>query len=190
MFDLPGWCPTEKARDMRELILATRPAVCVEIGVFGGASLIPTAEALRDAGGGVVYGVDPWTTEAALEGDHDRDSSDWWAREDMLAAYVACMTAITSRGLWPYVRILAGPSQCVASAIFGIDILHIDGNHSEIASCRDVYYYLPRVRPGGYVWMDDTDWRTTQKAAGLLRASCEVVTDRGRYRLYQLVKVG
>jgi len=55
----------------------------------------------------------------------------------------------------------------------GIDILHIDGCHSEEASVRDVKLYIPQMNYGAYVWFDDASWPTTQKAIGLLRESYE-----------------
>ena len=66
-----------------------------------------------------------------------------------------------------------------------IDILHIDGNHSELASVRDVTTWLPRVKSGGYIWFDDTNWATTQRAIALLYVSCEVVKDVGDCRLFR-----
>jgi hypothetical protein len=58
-----------------------------------------------------------------------------------------------------------------------IDILHIDGNHSEEKSVRDVLLWSSSVSPLGAVVMDDTDWQTTQKAVKLLDVLFNKVDD-------------
>lgn len=184
---LKGWCPPEKAAAMAALVVAERPRVCVEIGVFGGRSLAATAIALREAGGGVVYGIDPWDTAAAVEGLTDPTDRDWWGREDLADAYRSCCEGITRLGLWPWVRLLCGRSLTMAGAFApgSIDVLHIDGNHSVRAAVSDVLAYADLLRPGGWVWVDDSDWSSVRPALALLEETCRLVTDAGRWRLYR-----
>ena len=66
-----------------------------------------------------------------------------------------------------------------------IEMLTIDGNHSELASCRDVRLYLPMVVSGGIVIADDTDWPTTQKAVEMLKAECDTIGGDGHYTIFQ-----
>jgi len=42
--------------------------------------------------------------------------------------------------------------------IESIDIIHIDGNHDEEYVTKDIQLYLPLVKKGGYIIMDDTTW--------------------------------
>lgn len=193
---LPGWCSRTKARKMMELIQAAKPDVVVEIGVFGGRSLLPQALALRDNGRGVIYGIDPYTTTAATEGTFTADPGGkaWWERAEMLATVrKACLNGIQDHGLWPWVKIIETQSDHVCS-MFGtesIDILHIDGNHTPEVSLRDVHNYLPRVKRGGYVWMDDTDLASTADAIHELDKACALMIDHPReggiaaWRLYR-----
>jgi hypothetical protein len=58
---------------MAALIRREKPSVVVEIGVFGGRSLVPQALALRENKQGVVYGIDPYTAAAATEGEFTSD---------------------------------------------------------------------------------------------------------------------
>jgi cephalosporin hydroxylase len=44
---IPGWCCREKAERMMDVVYETKPEICVEIGVFGGSSIYPTASALK-----------------------------------------------------------------------------------------------------------------------------------------------
>ena len=46
--------------------------------------------------------------------------------------------------------------------------MHLDGNHSELLSCRDVELWAPLVAENGYILFDDSSWPTTQAAQQLL----------------------
>lgn len=187
---LHGWCPPEKADELRRLVREHRPALCVEIGVFGGKSLIPIAEALRDNGGGTVYGIDPWTKDAALEGGAGgAEHAEWWSNMDLEAIYRDFTEAVVDRGLSEQVTTLRMTAQKAAHqfAASSIGLLHIDGNHSEATSVRDVRTWLPKVQPGGWVVMDDTGpaWPTTTKAVAILGAECDLIRDWGDWRVYR-----
>jgi predicted O-methyltransferase YrrM len=193
-----GWCTVEKALAMADLIYETRPQLVIELGVFGGRSLIPQAMALKTNGHGHIYGIDPWKKEACLEGANDKENDEWWEKLDLEAVFLSCMDFIWSSGLDPWCSVIRAKSEHVVGllpikekvgiedvATNPIDILHIDGNHSEVASTRDVELWLPRVRRGGHIWLDDTDWATTKKAVDLLTAACDVVKDVGTCRLFR-----
>lgn len=188
-----GWLTPEVAHAMEELILATQPDVVVEIGVFAGLSLIHTAKALRANGHGVVYGIDPWRKEDAIKGLGTMEDPSFWDRIDLDAVHYDCMRAIWDRGLEDYVIIVRATSQ-VAAQLFTfqrrdeidvIDILYIDGGHSEGTSCLDVELYLPCVKSGGHIWFDDADWASTQKAVDMLKSQCNWKKDLGHCHLYQ-----
>ena len=53
-----------------------------------------------------------------------------------------------------------------------IDILHVDGNHTQDIALGDVQMYLPKVKKGGYIWLDDANWETTHLAREFLFANC------------------
>ncbi len=184
---LPGWCPREKALLMASLVLRERPAVVVEIGVFGGRSLLPMALACKDQSHGLVYGIDPWANAAALEGTQLEKDAVWWKREDLRAVRRTFFAAVESYGVADHVRILEASSASVAAAFEpgSIDMLHIDGNHSEEVSERDGKAYLPRVRSGGWVWVDDTDGGAIGKLLAAVEVCCGLVQDYGKYRLYR-----
>jgi predicted O-methyltransferase YrrM len=184
---LHGWCTIEKASAMAELVLTEKPALCVEIGVFGGRSLIAQALALCHNDSGVIYGIDPWDTASTIEGEHAPKSSAWWSNVNMPMIHAHCMKAIGDFGVWKPTRIIAARAERVAGVFTdqSIDILHIDGNHSELASVRDLDTYWPKVRPAGWIWFDDTDWRTTAKAVHWLNENAETIKDVKTCRLYR-----
>lgn len=183
---MEGWLTPERGVEMAELILQTKPGIVVEIGVFGGRSLIAQALALKSNGAGRIYGIDAWKPAAALEGENEANKQWWSSNVDLHHIHRLATEAIWNYGLDEYAVLLRGHSQfCCELFIGGIDILFIDGNHSEPASCRDVELYLPMVIQGGHIWFDDCDWPTTQKALAMMNAQCDLIKDAGSYRLYR-----
>lgn len=167
--DLPGWCVLEKRRLISSLVYREKPRVVVEIGVFGGSSLIPMAHALRQnvrdqpEGAdhrGMVYGIDPWDSTAAdcYNDAGEKANAGWWESVNLLDVYVGLCQRLTNDNLWPFVSLLKGKAGDFAGRFYLIDILHIDGNHDRASVLHDVKNYVPCVKDGGYVIMDDTQW--------------------------------
>ena len=184
---LEGWLDVARGHEMAELIIDTKPDVVVEIGVFGGRSLIAQAFGLRENNKGKIYGIDPWKVETAVEHFQDEKNNEWWRKNITLEdIHKGCMRAIWDHHLDPWVVILRAASQNVYQLFpDNIDILYVDGNHSEVSSTRDVENFVPRVKSGGYVFMDDCDWPTTQKAVVIIETMCDLVKNSGNYRLYK-----
>ncbi len=184
-----GWCSQEKAINFIDLVLEVKPKVCVEIGVFGGASLFPVASTLKFLDQGVVYGIDPWDNAENLRQFDPADTTNinWWKKVNFNSIYTSFRKLFKKYGLDDYVITLIMPSQSATGAIKDIDILYIDGCHSEHGFIIDVLLYLPKVRSGGYIWMNDTLWEQSQEAIGLLLLQCEVVKliDNGNCILFK-----
>lgn len=176
-----GWCTHEKAEKMMDLIFDTHPQVCVEIGVFGGSSIYPTASALKYLGSGVVYAIDPWSREECLKGYAPTDPNYiWWNQVDQEKIYQGFEAMLQRFELTPYSKTLRMTSR-EALAQFedeSIDILHIDGNHTEQIALADAKMFLPKVKKGGYIWFDDANWKSTNKATMYLNEHC--VLDENR----------
>jgi predicted O-methyltransferase YrrM len=174
-----GWAWLDKAMTLARYVETERPECVVELGIFGGRSMLPMALQAKDNGRGVVFGIDPWTHAAALEGEHKKADSDWWAKIDLERIMLRFMGQIINLGLIDVAVPIRATSQAVAG-IFppaSIGLLHIDSNHSELASLRDIALYLPKVRPGGIVVLDDLGWETNQAAVKALDSRCETIQD-------------
>ncbi len=183
---MDGWTTPERACEMVDHILETKAKVCVDIGVFAGRSTIAMGFAARELQNSHVYGIDPWKIDSAVEGDNVEDNAKWWKeRANLEQMHWQCVHMIWSHRLDPWVTIIRNGSQYVHQLFPVIDFLNIDGNHTEIASCRDVELYLPKVRSGGFVMADDSDWSTTQKAMSMIGEQCELVNDNGKARTYR-----
>lgn len=189
---LEGWCSKTKAAAFIDLIIETKPDVCVEIGVFGGSSLYPTASALKYLGNGIAIGIDPWDKIECikyLDPIEDAEHLKWWGSLNIHYIYQSLCNMLRKQKLEDYVKIIKATSEKALSMIGEkeIDILYLDGNHSEFCSTQDVKLYLPKVRTGGYIWMNDTLWKERQDAVDLLVEGCDVIRliDNGNCILFK-----
>lgn len=191
-----GWCTQAKAESLARHVLSHKPAVCVEIGVFAGRSLFAIALALRHNQNGHVLGIDPWSPKASVEGfQHDPPNREWWTKCDHSYIYGEFMRVLHDLKLESWVDTLTCTSE-QALAILTIiqrryapkfiDLLHIDGNHSEKQALFDVEHYVPLVMPGGTVFFDDCDWTTTKLAQNLLNQLCDQVEMVGTCGIFKV----
>ena len=188
-----GWMESARAIEMADLVRAVQPDTIVEVGVFGGRSLIAQALALKEIGKGKIYGIDSWKKEDALEGEQ-KANRDWWEHNvDLHSIHRGLMESIWRLGLDDYVVIIRASSHRVPKLFpGGIQILNLDGNHSEAASLRDAKLYVPQLNTNGYVWIDDMDWQdesghnTTKKAVDYITSECVKVrvSADGHYGLF------
>lgn len=183
-----GWCTPEKAQVLFDLILKSNSQFTVELGVFGGRSLIPMGLAHKEKQSGVVIGIDAWCASASLEGVNDKANDDWWKDIDYKAIKQSCIDAIDANDLWEFCETLHMRSKTFGALIGKevIDILHQDSNHSEATTCMEVELFAPLIRAGGYWISDDTDWKTTQKAQALLIAKgFDVYSEFNTYKIFR-----
>ena len=157
MDQLTGWCTKAKASVLMDIILKTKPETIVEIGVWGGKSLVPMACALRANGKGKIYGIDPWDNQASIQGSKNEENKAWWGSIDHSAIYRGLTQKIAEFNLEPYIELIIGASADVVP-IFEIEVLHIDGNHSNETSLGDVLKWVPLVKHGGWIIFDDINW--------------------------------
>jgi len=170
MEQLEGWCTPFKASILIDLIFKVKAQTIVEIGVWGGKSLIPMAYALKALGQGTAIGIDPWSNiESAkgMTGAHE----EWWVSIDHAMIYQGLVQKISQFQLENNILLLKCTSKA-APTIKNIDVLHIDGNHSDATSFFDVKKWVPLVKTGGFIIFDDMTWGTTTRAVQWLDAHC------------------
>lgn len=178
--NLAGWCPVPKGQRMARLVMegaalfpeAHAGPLCVELGVFGGRGVIAMGLAVKHLLGdhGAVHGIDPFSVDAALEGQNSSQNQKWWSEVDYAKILAGAVAAINGLGLHG-VKLILRKSEDVAGdyADGSIDVLHIDGNHSVEVSRKDVALWAPKVRPEGFIVFDDTNWETTKPAQNDMR---------------------
>lgn len=166
-----GWCTPEKACVLADLIIEKNISTVVEVGIFGGRSIIPMAMAIKEKGLGHVWGVDPWIMEAVFEGDNGKENDEWWGQQDLDQIYQGFVEEVFRSGVGRECRWLRcrGEEATKFFADGSIQLFHLDSNHSELASCRDVELWHRKLAPKSFWVLDDADWPTQQKAIGLIK---------------------
>jgi predicted O-methyltransferase YrrM len=176
-----GWCSEQKGAFLVSLILEAKPDRIVEIGVYGGKSLVPMACALQANRKGIIFGVDPWDSVESVKELREEANVGFWERLDHGKIKRTLMTNIRKFNLQQHVQLIEKTSEAT-SPISDIGLLHIDGNHSDAASYFDVCKWGPLVKSGGYIILDDMTWcekgvYTTARAAEWLDANCTKLTE-------------
>jgi len=177
---LMGWCSPVKAATLAGAVLALRPEVILEIGVFGGSSFIPMAMAAREVGRGIVYGIDPWDAKASADGQiNPADQAYWSKQETHDVVYNDFMGRIQELNLGPFINIQRVKSDD-ADVPNGVGFWHLDGNHSDQA-IKDVDKFAPKCLRGALCFADDCQWT----GGGVLRAVAKLKS-MGWQELYTL----
>jgi predicted O-methyltransferase YrrM len=169
---IEGWMDQAKGEVLADLVITHRPQIVVEVGVFGGRSLFAQAFALRENGMGIIWGIDPWSLDAALEGDIGEANAKWWTENiNIEDIYLGFIRGVLEFQLTKWVRWVRERAE-VAAPLFkdkSVDMCHIDGNHSELCSCRDVMVWHRKLKPGGMLVMDDVQWDSVSRAIQLVQ---------------------
>lgn len=166
-----GWCTIEKAHKLIDIVEESNPILLVELGVFGGKSLLPMAMATKQKGNnGKVIGIDAWAVPASLEGTNDEANDKWWANINYDDMFNYTTTLMQTHGVSNIVELWRTRSVDCASRFLdeSIDVLHQDSNHSEEVTTAEVELYWSKVKKGGVWIFDDTNWPTTKSAQTLL----------------------
>jgi len=188
-----GWCSAEKSEWLAEWIAANNPRRIVEIGVFGGRSLLVMGLALKqqaDDGScrnGYALGIDPYDPTYAIEEDLDPANREWWNTVDMEPIYQGALALLCKHEVTKFAGIVRSSAEQIAKLFphESLDLVHVDGCHSETASCRDVKTWFPLLRHGGVMVLDDTDWPSVRAAKELLDKYGVLILNGGTWCVYE-----
>jgi len=185
MKQLEGWCSEKKASILIDYILTVKPDKIVEIGVFGGKSLIPCAMALKANNRGKIYGIDPWDLNASIQGMLNTNNISWWSSINHENIRRGLLGKIDQFDLKNRVELIQTTSQN-ANPIQDIDILHLDGNHSSNFSYTDIIKWVPLVKVGGLILFNDMNWvenevLTTAQAIEWLNTNCHKIAEFNQF---------
>jgi predicted O-methyltransferase YrrM len=184
-----GWCTEEKARWLAALVTKRRVTSALEIGVFGGKSLLPIAAAMT-CRGGVAYGVEPWSREVSIAEPTSIHNDLWWTSVDMRVVKSKFYVAVARLGLASQVRMLELSSdeaqRVLAEKRF--QLIHIDGSHAPGQSLRDVKQWSPLLSTGGVLVLDDVCWPSLKDARAFVEDRFKLLEIRhdaeGSYAAY------
>ena len=179
---IEGWCTEEKALKMIEYI-NDDTKLCVELGVFGGKSLLPIAMKCK----GKVIGIDAWNKDSSLSGENDIENNNWWATIDYEYMYTYTLNLMKKYNCNNVELYRTNSSDAIQYfENESIDFLHQDSNHSELISCNEVNLYYNKVKKNGIWVFDDVNWETTKKAQELLvNYGYTEIYNHGNWKIYK-----
>jgi len=184
--DCVGFCDIQKIQGMSNFIQTRNLKTYVEIGVYGGKSLLPNAYVMKTLGPGfLAIGIDPWTVEDAMQTLQDEATTtrinEGTKTIDFDQVYNNVVSIINKYDMQDYCKLIRKKSSDAISEIDTIDLLHIDGNHGTQAVIEDFEKYFPKIRSGGLIWFDDVHhtWPTVVAATEHIKKYCPVVEHVG-----------
>lgn len=186
--DVGGGSSLTKALVVGDLIVRHDVRTLVEIGVYRGRFLLPAAVVLRDLERGPAIGIDPYAAKEAAQRDLAADRPDvaetveeWVASLDWDGLHRDVLAAIDAFELDAVCVVDRRPSEEAAADLNAqsIDLVHIDGNHDRRHVETDLELYLPKLRSGGLVVIDDLTWAGVSAAVAARSDQLELL-----YRLY------
>jgi hypothetical protein len=182
--DFGGGCSVSKGYLMAWLIRKYQITSSLDIGVYRGRSLISQAVAHQEYTDGMAYGVDPWIDSEARENDNPdlREAINKFIDTTNFSAIYEGVAALILKLNLGQNCTLVRATSCDAIRYFErkritFGLIHIDGNHDSDRVMEDISLYLPRLRRGGFILMDDVSWDS-------IKFAYAVVAKRF-YRIYQ-----
>lgn len=147
-----------------DLVALLKPAILVELGVDRGESFFAFCQATVEHDTGTrCFGVDTWRGDRHA-GDYDETT----------------FSQVSGHNEANYKSTLIRSSFDDALTRFGsdsIDVLHLDGLHTEAAVRHDLDSWLPKLRPGGILLLHDVNVRS--KGFGVWKVWAEL-QEKGR----------
>jgi predicted O-methyltransferase YrrM len=183
---LEGWTFEDKSKYLYDLVLETKPEVVVEVGVWKGLSLASFCAASLDHPC-KVFAVDPWSEAAMDENGYGKNLGE--RQWELDSIYNSFLRNFRHLELDANLRVMRETSWDGSFRFSNdsIDILHLDGAHTEWDSCRDVIAWTPRIKRGGYFIMDDANWETMKLVQELIQFKFDHLTylENGKTRVYK-----
>lgn len=146
LYDVGAWTP--HLHFAYDLVAALKPRVLVELGVDRGESYFAFCQsAAENKTGTRCFGVDTW------RGDQHAGSYD-----ETTFAQVSAHNRTNYEAFSTLIR-ASFEDALEKFETDSIDLLHVDGLHTESASRHDIDSWMPKVRPGGIILLHDVDVR-------------------------------
>ena len=149
MYGVGAW--TSHLHFAYDLVATFKPEVLVELGVDRGESYFAFCQsAVENQTGTRCFGIDTWRGDQQAGGYDETTFAE--VAEHNRAHYEKFSTLVRT-----------GFDEALGQfAPDSIDVLHIDGLHTEAAVRHDVDSWLPLLRPGGILLLHDVDVRTKE----------------------------
>lgn len=172
---MAGWCDPRKGIELANLVIRERPQKIAEVGVFEGKSTLAMAHACKLNGSGTVYAIDSWKREDCID-DESNANQEWWSKLDLDQHYANFVSHAVRADVVKQIQFCRMSSWDASRHLPDVDMVHIDANHAEWPSTSDVVNWLPKLKVGGYIVMDDVNWDSTQTALKFVLKRCSFIS--------------
>jgi len=173
---LAGWCDPGKAQKLYELVTDNSIDSIIDVGVFEGKSTFALAFACRKRGRGKVYAVDSWSLDCCSEGLGESDLK-FWTELDIAGFMLQFFRKALEFDLLRWIYPIRLNSRLASLALPEAGLIHLDANHSEYPSTSDVICWLPKLKSGGFLVMDDTHLASVGTSLKLAQEYCDVIDE-------------
>ena len=180
--DFGGGCSYEKALTMAAFIKEFNIDASADIGVYRGRSLFPQAIAHQNYTGGIAFGIDPFTNEAAVQNDNPvlKERLDNFIKTtNFNKIYSQVKEIIVNTKLSQNCKLIREKSEDAIEFFIGNNIkfglVHIDGNHDTEFVLMDVLNYVPLVKKGGIILVDDISWESVKPGLEAMNKKCHFI---------------
>lgn len=176
---ISGWFSPNKAEKLMEFIVKKKPQHCVEIGAFAGATTYQIAKTLFFLQRGIVYAIDAWDSEVAMEGLTGEKTIEWWKSLNMEILHQQFQTIFLKTPLEKHCRSIRAKAELAVSSFkdHSIDFLYIDGNDSEKWNLETIKLYFPKVKEGAYICLNRARLPCKNKTTAFLMNTCSWLRD-------------
>jgi hypothetical protein len=168
-YKIRGWFkpkkyPLEKEEWYLDRIKDIKGGTVVEVGVFGGASLLTILDLCKE-NGNKVFGIDPWELLTFYNGTElvGKELADY---RNVMKGHRENLEYVIGDIGYDHVELIQEFS-IPASDRFedeSIDLLYLDGNHSYKEVVKDLNAWLPKIKKGSSIIGDDWGWKTVRRA--------------------------
>jgi glycosyltransferase involved in cell wall biosynthesis/SAM-dependent methyltransferase len=191
--DFGGGCSLAESFLISHLILEHNLKNYVEIGIYRGRSFFAAAYTTKLLAG-MAYGIDPYDDENPdafdLEDSFQKDSNAFLALSNLGQIYDEVLKL---RDEWDFTNtsMIIRENSIIAVNYFrrnkiSVDMLHINRNLNTKQVLKDIELYLPFIRSGGFVVIDDVNVDTTTPAVNFLKRKFDIVFNNGQFAIFSV----
>jgi hypothetical protein len=165
----------------------------LDLGVYYGKSLFSQAFIHNEYTNGIVYGIDPYNREDFKQLDPGSSPvevvNNYADTTDFEEIYNYVIDSISAFGYGKNITFLRQRSDkaidyFIENNIY-FDLIYIDGNHDTKNVISDVNLYLPRLKDGGFIVLDDIHYKSVSPAYTLVNSLTCLCYEEIYYAVFQ-----
>lgn len=151
---------------LKKLVSSLNCGVVVEIGVYGGASLLSIVESCQKTNTHL-YGIDPWEKIETGNGAFLSEDKKKVYRSSIKKVRINLEKIIEAELYGDTITLVHDFSKNVVGRFEdnSVDIVLVDGCHSYDGVYEDLSLWMPKVKDGGSMWGDDFNLYSVRTAA-------------------------